>query len=176
MPTSTPFVDWNSKLGPMDNKQNICGLTWSSPTSLIWVLQNLVQQSGDCEWVGQELCSHLWCYSLRAEQDLCSWWWNYEQGLHQPLPSICSAREHQTSVDFTEQTRRPGSFCWLTSCWGNQIQLEKPLPITSRQKALSHGTTPSGISSINPFSELYQCWMEWHLGKKHRKVPPLCPG
>lgn len=106
--------------------KHICGLTWSSPISFIWLLQNLVQQSGDHWWVGKELCPHLWCYSLWAEQDLCSWGWNYVQGLHQPLTSVCSVLEYQTSLDFSEQMRRPGRFCWLTSSWGNQIQLKKP--------------------------------------------------
>lgn len=61
--------------------------------------------------------------------------------------------KYKISVNFSELERRPGRFCWLTSSWGNQIQLKKALLVTSRQKALSHGTTPAGISRRNPFYE-----------------------
>lgn len=138
----------------------------------MWVLQNLVQQSGDQHW---------------AEQDLYSQWQHHIQGLYQPFNSICSVRYQTATLNISNQ-----SFCWLQWAIQEASYVSLPPPVhrtdaaTTASSAITGQGTPrtclrsaKGAVPFTPFFPgvfwLHRCPKEQHLWKRYREVLSLRP-
>lgn len=110
----------------------------------MWVLQNLVQQSGDQHW---------------AEQDLCSQWRHYIQGLYQPFNAVCSVRYQTATLNISNQ-----SFCWLQWAIQEASCVSLPPPVQGTDAATTASSPSQGKAHLGHV---------WDPPKGHCHLPPF---